>query len=41
MADSPDHASDANWGTTVAKWTFVLTVILAALYVGAVIVYVR
>lgn len=41
MAEHDDHASDPNWGTTVGKWTFVLTVILAALYVGAVIVYVR
>jgi hypothetical protein len=41
MADPVDHASDANWGTTVGKWTFILTVVLAALYVGAVVVYVR
>ena len=41
MADSSDKATDANWGTTVAKWTFVLTFILAALYVGTVIMYVR
>jgi len=41
MAGHDDHASDENWGNEVAKWAFILTVILAALYVGAVIVYVR
>ena len=41
MADHGDSASDENWGASVGKWTFILTVVLAALYVGAVIVYVR
>jgi len=41
MAEHEDRAADAEWGTTVAKWTLILTVILAALYVGAVLVYVR
>ncbi len=41
MADHGDHEADAHWGATVGKWTFVLTVVLAALYVAAVVVYVR
>jgi hypothetical protein len=40
MADKHDHA-DADWGVAVGKWTFILTVVLAALYVAAVAVYVR
>lgn len=32
---------DPNWSHRVGHWTFILTVTLAALYVGAVIVYVR
>ncbi len=39
MADH-DH-NDENWGADVGKWTFILTVVLAALYVGAVVLYVR
>ena len=39
MADDKDHASD-DWGNVVAKWTFILTVILAALYIATVIFYV-
>lgn len=40
MADHSDRPSD-DWGTVVGKWTFILTVVLAALYVGAVLLYVR
>jgi hypothetical protein len=40
MADHSDRPSD-DWGNTVGKWTFILTVILTVLYVGAVILYVR
>jgi hypothetical protein len=41
MSGHDDHHSDEQWGATVGKWTFILTVVLTALYVGAVIVYVR
>ena len=40
MAEQHDHADD-DWGVAVGKWTFILTVVLAALYVAAVAVYVR
>ncbi|MFN8589724.1 MAG: hypothetical protein U0704_18195 [Candidatus Eisenbacteria bacterium] len=40
MADHSDRPTE-DWGNNVAKWTFILTIILAALYVGAVILYVR
>lgn len=40
MAGHSDRPTD-DWGMLVGKWTFILTVVLAALYVGAVIVYVR
>ena len=40
MADHSDRPSD-DWGNTVGKWTFILTVILTVLYVGAVILSVR
>jgi hypothetical protein len=40
MAEPHDHP-DEDWGLAVGKWTFLLTVVLAALYVAAVIVYVR
>jgi hypothetical protein len=40
MAEKHDRADD-DWGVTVGKWTFILTVVLAALYVAAVAVYVR
>ena len=40
MADHGDRPTES-WGNDVAKWTFILTVILAALYVGAVILDVR
>jgi hypothetical protein len=41
MAEHEDRSQDENWGASVGKWTFILTVVLAALYVGAVVVYVR
>lgn len=41
MADHHDREKDAHWGAEVGKWTFILTVVLTALYVGAVVVYVR
>jgi hypothetical protein len=34
MAEHGDRPSE-EWGDFVAKWTFILTAILAALYVGA------
>lgn len=40
MADHSDRPTD-DWGVAVGKWTFILTVVLAALYVAAVAVYVR
>ena len=40
MAEEHDHA-EGDWGLVVGKWTFILTVILAALYVAAVAIYVR
>lgn len=40
MADHSDRPSD-DWGNVVGKWTFILTVVLAALYVGAVLVFIR
>jgi hypothetical protein len=39
MAEPETH--DPNWSHNVGHWTFIFTVILAALYVSAVIVYVR
>lgn len=39
MADESDRTSDS-WGHDVAKWTFILTVVLAVLYVGAVFVFI-
>ena len=40
MADDSDRSSDENWGHDVAKWTFLFTIVLAALYVGAVFVFI-
>ena len=40
MADHSDRPSD-DWGEVVVKWTFILTVVLAALYVGAVVLFIR
>ena len=40
MAEKHEDADD-DWGLAVGKSTFILTVVLAALYVAAVAVYVR
>lgn len=40
MADESDRPSD-EWGNTVGRWTFILTVILTALYLGAVLLFIR
>lgn len=37
----PHDQPDADWGRAVGKWTFILTFVLAALYVAAVAIYVR
>ena len=37
MADSE---REDQWGHTIAKWTFVLTVIGAVLFIGAVVLFV-
>ncbi len=39
MADHGEQPSP-NWGQDVAKWTFILTVVLAVLYVGAVFAFI-
>ncbi len=39
MADHSDELPD-DWADTVAKWTFLGTVVLAVLYVGSVIVFI-
>jgi uncharacterized membrane protein len=41
VADHHDDHPTEEWATLVGKWTFILTVALAVLYVAAVIVYVR
>jgi uncharacterized membrane protein len=40
MADDSDRPSD-DWADVVSKWTFVFTLVLAVLYVGAVALFVR
>ena len=35
MADHSDRPDD-DWGEVTARWTFIATVVLALLYVGAV-----
>ena len=35
-----DDPHDDEWGTTVAKWTTICTVVLAVLYVGAVFLFI-
>jgi len=40
MSEHSDRPSD-DWGPVVGKWTFVSAVVLAALYVGAVVLFVR
>ena len=39
MADDHDER-DPQWGNTVARWTFLFTVILAVLYCGAVFIFI-
>lgn len=39
MADHGDRPSES-WGHDVAKWTFILTMLLTVLYVGAVFVFI-
>ncbi len=39
MADHGDRPDD-DWAQTVAKWTFITTLVLAALYVGSVFAFV-
>ncbi|MFI5370134.1 MAG: hypothetical protein ACHQ52_01155 [Candidatus Eisenbacteria bacterium] len=39
MADKETPPSD-DWGTVVAKWTFICTMVLAALYVGSVFLFI-
>lgn len=39
MGDSSDHTPD-DWADQVAKWTFILTVILAVLYIGTVLLFI-
>jgi hypothetical protein len=38
MADTEDR--DREWGPTIAKWTFWLTIIGAALFVSAVVAFI-
>jgi hypothetical protein len=39
MAEEETPPSD-DWGTVVAKWTFISTLVLAALYVGSVFLFI-
>ena len=39
MADANDRPDD-DWAERVAKWTFVVTLVLAVLYVGAVFLFI-
>ena len=39
MADHEDEPSD-DWGTVVARWTFICTLVLAVLYVGSVFIFI-
>ena len=39
MADPNEQSSD-DWGVAVARWTRIWTVVLAVLYVGAVLMFV-
>jgi len=38
MADEDNR--DPSWGDSVAKWTFIWTLILAVLYVGSVFAFI-
>jgi len=39
MADKDDRPSD-DWGNWVARWTFIWSMVLAALYVGTVFIFI-
>lgn len=39
MADDGKRPPDT-WGNDVAKWTFIMTVVLAVLYVGTVLIFI-
>ena len=39
MADHEERPPD-DWGTVAAKWTFVTTAILAAMYVASVFIFI-
>ena len=39
MAGNDDKTAD-DWGTVVAKWTFICTLVLAVLYVASVFVFI-
>lgn len=35
-----DDDPTGDWGDNAAKWTFILTLVLAVLYVGAVVLFI-
>ena len=35
-----DEHENPEWGHQVARWTFIVTIVLAVLYVGVVVVFV-
>jgi hypothetical protein len=39
MAGTEEKPSD-DWGTVVAKWTFICTLVLAVLYAGSVFLFI-
>jgi len=40
MAGDHDHAGDEQWGNTVAKITFIATLIFAGLFIAAVFIFI-
>jgi len=40
MAGDHDHEAEAQFGNKVAKYTFIATVIFAALFIGAVFLFI-
>jgi len=40
MANDDNKSDDANWGNTVAGYTALITLISAALFVGAVVFFI-
>lgn len=40
MADEHDREAEAEWGNSVAKITFIATVVSAALFLAAVILFI-